>query len=57
MEVYAYEKEEDFYKANGVDAAAGEAYERKIYVCNKALDKVVESAKITYGVSEEDAQE
>lgn len=57
MEVYAYETEEDFYKANGVDAVSGEAYERKVYVCNKALDKVVENAKITYGVAPEEAKE
>ena len=52
MEVYTYEKAEDFYKANGVDAKSGEAYERKVFVCNLALDKVVDNAKITYGVAE-----
>lgn len=56
MEVYAYEKEEDFYKANGVDAAAGEAYERKVFVCNRALDKVVENAKVAYGVEPKEAE-
>ncbi|MDE7313864.1 MAG: trigger factor [Eubacterium sp.] len=56
MEVYAYETEEDFYKANGVDAVSGEAYERKVYVCNQALDQVVENAKITYGVTPEDSE-
>ncbi len=53
MEVYAHETAEDFYKANGVDAKSGEAYERKIFVCNLALDKVVDSAKVTYGAAEE----
>lgn len=56
MEVYAYEKAEDFYKANGVDAAAGEAYERRVFVCNRALDKVVENAKVAYGVEPKEAE-
>lgn len=54
MNVYAYESAEDFYKANGVNAASGEAYERKVFVCNLALDKVVENAKVEYGVMQDD---
>ncbi len=53
MEVYAHETAEDFYKANGVDAKSGEAYERKVFVCNLALDQVVDQAKVMYGASEQ----
>lgn len=56
LEVYAYESAEDFYKANGVDAKSGEAYERKVFVCNLALDQVVDSAKITYGAAADGAE-
>lgn len=51
MSTYGYESEEDFYKSNGVNAKAGEAYEKKVYVCNRALDMVVENASVKYGVS------
>ncbi len=55
MSAYGYEKEEDFYKANGVNVKSGEAYERKVFVCNRALDMIVENAKVTYGAAAEDA--
>lgn len=54
MSSYGYETEEDFYKANGVNAKSGEAYERKVYVCNRALDMVVENAAVKYGVAKKD---
>lgn len=54
MSSYGYETEEDFYKANGVNAKSGEAYERKVYVCNRALDMVVENASVKYGVAKKE---
>ncbi len=54
MGSYGFEKAEDFYQSNGVTAKSGEAYERKVYVCNRALDNVVADAKITYGVAPEE---
>lgn len=57
MQANSYANEEEFYKANGVDAASGEEYERKVYVCNKALDLVIDKAKIEYGVAPEDSGE
>lgn len=54
MSANGYETEEDFYAANSVNAEYGEKYERKIYVCNRALDKVIESASIEYGVTPEE---
>lgn len=49
---YGYESEEAFYNAYHSDADEGEKYARKIYVCNQALDKVVEDAKVETGSSE-----
>ena len=54
MEANAYETAEDFYKANGVNVKSGEAYERKVFLCNQALDMVVEQAEIKYGVAPEE---
>ncbi len=51
VSTYGYESEEDFYKSNGVSAEAGEAYEKKVYVCNRALDMVVENASVKYGTA------
>ncbi len=53
MEANGYESAEDFYKANGVNADSGEAYERKVFVCNRALDLVIDNASIKYGVTAE----
>ena len=55
MDAYAYATAEDFYKSNGADAKSGEAYQRKVFVCNRALDLVVDQAKIKYGVIPNDA--
>lgn len=49
---YGYESEEAFYNAYHSDVDEGEKYARKIYVCNQALDKVVEDAKVETGSSE-----
>jgi len=57
MDVNSYETAEDFYKANGVDAKSGEAYERKVFVCNQALDMVIDNAAIQYGVVPDDTAE
>ncbi|MCI8447410.1 MAG: trigger factor [Eubacterium sp.] len=54
MSANGYTTEEDFYAANSVNAAYGEKYEKKIYVCNRALDQVIESASIKYGVTPEE---
>lgn len=55
MDAYSYATAEDFYKSNGADAKSGEAYQRKVFVCNRALDLVVDQAKIKYGVIPNDA--
>lgn len=57
MDVNAYETADDFYKANGVDAKSGEAYSRKVFVCNQALDQVIDNADIEYGVVPSDTEE
>lgn len=54
MDAYQYATEEDFYKTNGTDAASGEKYTRKIFLCNRALDLVIDQAKIAYGVTPEE---
>ena len=54
MSANGYTTEEDFFAANSVNAAYGEKYEKKIYVCNRALDQVIESASIKYGVTPEE---
>lgn len=51
MEANGYASAEDFYKANGVTAKSGETYERKVFVCNRALDLVIENAEVRYGVA------
>lgn len=57
MSAYGYSTADDFYKANGVTKESGEKYQRKVCLCNKALDMVIENAKIEYGVvSEEQAE-
>ncbi len=50
MDVNSYATEQEFYKANGVDEKSGEAYERKVFVCNRALDLVIEKSDIREGV-------
>lgn len=57
MDVNAYKTAEEFYKSGGSDAKTGEAYERKIFVCNQALDMVVENASIKYGVVPDESEE
>lgn len=49
---YGYENDEAFYNAYHSDAKEGEKYVRKVYVCNQALDKVVEDAKVETSSSE-----
>lgn len=49
---YGYENDEAFYNAYHSDVKEGEKYVRKVYVCNQALDKVVEDAKVETGSSE-----
>lgn len=57
MSAYGYSTADDFYKANGVTKESGEKYQRKVCLCNQALDMVIENAKIEYGVvSEEQAE-
>lgn len=49
MESGNYQTAEDYYKVNGVNVKEGEAYARKLYVCNQALEKITNQADITYG--------
>lgn len=57
MDINAYETTDDFYKSNGVDVKSGEAYARKVFVCNQALDQVIDNADIAYGVAPDDQAE
>lgn len=57
MEANGYASAEDFYKANGVTAKSGETYERKVFVCNRALDLVIENAEVRYGVAPDGAEQ
>ncbi len=49
MSSYGYQDEDAFYNVYNSDAKEGEKFARKIYICNKALDKVVEDAKVETG--------
>ena len=54
MESNNYATESDYYKANGVNEKEGEAYARKLYVCNLALEKIMDQADIKYGTAASD---
>lgn len=53
MEANNFANEEAFYKANGVNADSGEKSQRKVFVCNQALDMVISKADIKTGVTPE----
>lgn len=56
MSSYGYTKESELYKAYASTTAAGKAYVQKIYVCNKALSKVVDSANVVTKVTDSTEQ-
>lgn len=45
---YGYDTEETLYKNYAATAEAGKKYLQKIYVCNQALDSIIDSVKVTY---------
>lgn len=54
---FGYGTEESLYENYGADADAGKAYLETIYLCNKALDGVIENAKVTYNAAEESTED
>lgn len=53
---YGYDSEDTLYKNYGANAQAGKKYLQKIYVCNQALDGIVDSVKISYETAEDSTQ-
>lgn len=56
MQSNNYKTAEDYYKSAGVNEKEGEAYARKLYVCNLALEQVMEQADIKYGTGSDDTK-
>lgn len=52
MSSYGYSDEASLYQNYGLTAEGGEAYLKKVYVCEQALQKVVAEAKVTTGAAE-----
>lgn len=52
MSGYGYSDEASLYQNYGLTAEGGEAYLKKVYVCEQALQKVVAEAKVTTGAAE-----
>jgi len=52
MSSYGYEDEDAYYSIYNSDAKEGKEFARKIYICNQALDQVVEDAKVEAASSE-----
>ena len=46
MSNYSYSDESTLYKSYGLSADSGKEYLKKVYVCNLALQKVVDSATV-----------
>jgi len=43
---YGYKKDSQLYKSYGSTSASGKTYLEKVYVCNKALSKVMDTEKV-----------
>ncbi len=54
---YGYDDEDALYKNYGATIEAGKAYLKTIYLCNKALDGLIENAKVTYNAAEESTED
>ena len=49
---YGYDTEDTLYKNYGTTAEAGKKYLQKIYVCNQALDSIIDSVKVSYDTTD-----
>ena len=49
-----YEAKEDYFAANGVSEKNGETFVRRLYVCNLALEQVMDQAEVEYGTGDQE---
>lgn len=54
---YGYDSEDALYENYAQTAEDGKAYLQTIYLCNKALDRVIENTDVTYNAAEESTEE
>lgn len=54
---YGYDSEDALYENYAQTAEDGKAYLQTIYLCNKALDRVIENTNVTYNAAEESTEE
>ena len=54
---YGYDSEDALYENYAETAEDGKAYLQTIYLCNKALDRVIENTNVTYNAAEESTEE
>ena len=54
---YGYDSEDALYENYAQTAEDGKAYLQTIYLCNKALDRVIENTNVTYNSAEESTEE
>ena len=52
-----YDSEDALYENYAQTAEDGKAYLQTIYLCNKALDRVIENTNVTYNAAEESTEE
>ena len=54
---YGYDSEDALYENYAQTAEDGKDYLQTIYLCNKALDRVIENTNVTYNAAEESTEE
>lgn len=54
---YGYDSEDALYENYAQTAEDGKAYLQTIYLCNKALDRMIENTNVTYNAAEESTEE
>lgn len=54
---YGYDSEDALYENYAQTAEDGKVYLQTIYLCNKALDRVIENTNVTYNAAEESTEE
>lgn len=54
---YGYDSEDALYENYAQTAEDGKTYLQTIYLCNKALDRVIENTNVTYNAAEESTEE
>ena len=54
---YGYDSEDALYENYAQTPEDGKAYLQTIYLCNKALDRVIENTNVTYNAAEESTED